>query len=156
MTFKLPNNHQITLSMIKKVFILIFLVFLNSNTSANSDESFKFLNEGKKNFEKKKYEEAKVNFEKHIVRNPRDLYGYLYLSKIFKFKKQDDQYEKNLNTVLLLEPKNEEALYMLVYKKLSDGDYDLAKKKFETFKQSCKKLCEKKNELNNLIKKLKS
>lgn len=156
MMFKLPNSLQIILLMSKKIFALIILVFFNYNVTVKSEESSKFLNQGKKNFEKKKYEEAQIDFEKYIVRYPKDFNGYLYLSKIFKIKKQNDKYEKNLNTVLLLEPKNEEALYMIVLKKLTDGDYDLATKKFETFKQSCKKLCAKKNELNNLIKKSKS
>jgi len=55
-----------------------------------------------------------------------------------------------------LEPKNEDALYMLVSKKLTDGDYDLAKRKFEIKKKSWKKLCDKKIELSNLIKKSKN
>ena len=33
---------------------------------------------------------------------------------------------------------------MLITKKIIDGDYNLAKKKFDIFNQSCKKLCEKK------------
>ena len=104
---------------------------------------------------KKKFDQAKIYFEKNIVRNPKDFRSYLYLSKIYKIKNINDEYEKNLNTTLLLDPKNEEALYMLISKKFNDGDYDLAKKKFEIFKRSCKKLCEKKVELSNLIKKFK-
>jgi len=156
MMFKLQNSHQIILSMNKKIILIAILVFFNTNINVNSGENSKFFNQGKKNFEKKKYEESKIDFEKHLVRNPKDLHSYLYLSKIYKFKKENDEYEKNLNTVLLLEPKNEDALYMLVSKKLADGDYKSAKKNFEIFKQSCKKLCEKKNELNNSIKNSKS
>jgi len=154
--FKLPNNHPIILSMSKKIIILFILIFFDNNIEANSKENSRFFDQGKKDFEKGKYDESKINFEKNIVRNPKDFKSYLYLSKIYKIKKINDKYEKNLNTTLLLEPKNEDALYMLVSKKLTDGDYDLAKRKFEIFKKSCKKLCDKKIELSNLIKKSKN
>lgn len=140
----------------KKIIVLLILIFFNNNIRVKSLEDLKFFNQGKQNFEKEKYDKAKINFEKHIVRDPKDSKSYLYLSKIYKVKKLDDEYEKNLNTTLLLDPKNEEALYMLISKKLKDGDFDLAKKKFEIFKSSCKKLCEKKVELSNLIKKYKN
>ena len=140
--FKLQNNRQITRSMNKKFIIIVILIFVTF--SANTKENSKYFEKGTK------------NFEKHIVRDPKDSKSYLYLSKIYKVKKLDDEYEKNLNTTLLLDPKNEEALYMLISKKLKDGDFDLAKKKFEIFKSSCKKLCEKKVELSNLIKKYKN
>ena len=142
--------------MSKKIIILIILIFFNFNIDVHSKENLRFFDQGKKDFEQEKYDEAKINFEKNIVRNPKDFKSYLYLSKIYKIKKINDEYEKNLNTTLLLEPKNEDALYMLVSKKLTDGDYDLAKRKFEIFKKSCKKLCDKKIELSNLIKKFKN
>jgi tetratricopeptide (TPR) repeat protein len=142
--------------MSKKFIFLFILIFFDNSFNANSKENLKFFNQGKKHFEKEKYDQAKLYFEKNLVRNPKNFKSYLYLSKIYKIKKIDDEYEKNLNTVLLLEPKNEDALYMLVSKKLTDGDYDLAKKKFEIFKKSCKKLCDKKIELSNLIKKSKN
>jgi len=142
--------------MSKKIIILLILIFFDNNIYANSKESLKLFDQGKKNFENEKYDQAKLYFEKNLVRNPKDFKSYLYLSKIYKIKKINDEYEKNLNTTLLLEPKNEEALYMLVSKKLTDGDYNLAKKKFEIFKKSCKKLCDKKVELSNLIKKSKN
>jgi len=139
--------------MSKKIIFLFILIFFDNNINVNSKENLRFFDQGKKNFEKEKYDQAKLYFEKNLVRNPKDFKSYLYLSKIYKIKKINDEYEKNLNTTLLLEPKNEDALYMLVSKKLTDGDYDLAKKKFEIFKKSCKKLCYKKIELSNLIKK---
>ena len=141
--------------MSKKIIILFVLTFFN-NIGVNSEENSSFFDLGEKIFEKKKFDQAKIYFEKNIVRNPKDFKSYLYLSKIYKIKKVNDEFEKNLNTTLLLEPKNEDALYMIVSKKLTDGDYDLAKKKFEIFKKSCKKLCDKKIELSNLIKKSKN
>ena len=153
--FKSLNNRLIIPSMSKKIIILFVLTFFNNNIGVNSEENSSFFDLGEKIFEKKKYDQAKIYFEKNIVRNPKDFRSYLYLSKIYKIKNINDEYEKNLNTTLLLDPKNEEALYMLISKKFNDGDYDLAKKKFEIFKRSCKKLCEKKVELSNLIKKFK-
>lgn len=156
MMFKLLNNHPIIRSMSKKIIILLILIVFNYKTNVNSQENSRFFNLGEKNFKKEEYDEAKINFEKNIVRYPKDFKSYLYLSKIYKIKKINDEYEKNLNSTLLLDPKNEDALYMMVSKKLTDGDYDLAKKKFEIFKNSCEKLCEKKTELRNLIKKSKN
>ena len=39
--------------------------------------------------------------------------SYLYLSKIFNNLDKKELEEKNLNTVILLNPKNEEAIYNL-------------------------------------------
>ena len=60
------------------------------------------------------------------------------------------------NNVLLLEPKNEEALYLIILKKIDDADYEVANSKYELFKKECASLCSKKNELNQLLNKSKS
>lgn len=151
--FKSPNNHPIIQSMSKKI-IIIILMFIA--LSVNSKEKSKFYEEGVKNFDRKLYEKAIIDFEKNIVRNPKDIRSYLYLSKIYKYKKNNDEFEKNLNTTLLLDPKNEEALYLLISKKISDGDYDIAQKKLQIFNQSCKTLCKKTNELSQSLKKPKN
>ncbi len=44
-----------------------------------------------------------------LVFNPKNSEGFLYLAKIFKELKNINEEEKNLNTVLLLDPKNDEA-----------------------------------------------
>ena len=111
---------------------------------------------GKKSFDLNQLDKSKFYFEKDIVRNSKNAKSYLYLAQIFKTKKQNDEFEKNLNTVLLLEPKNDEALYYFIIKKINDGDYDLAKKKIEIFSSSCNKMCEKNSELMELINKFKS
>ena len=51
--------------------------------------------------------------------------SYLYLSKIFKNLDKKDLQEQNLKTVILLNPKNEEATYNLARLKL---DYPIIKK----------------------------
>ncbi len=105
---------------------------------------------------KKNIEEAKLNFEKDIVRNTKNIKSYLYLALIYKKKENSQEFEKNLNTVLLLDPKNEEALYLLITKKIKDADYDLAKEKYKIFSKYCNKLCSKKKEIDQLIKKSQS
>ena len=73
-------------------------------------------------------------FEKDIVFNPRSENSYLYLAKIFKKNENDEQEEKNLDTVLLLNPKNDEAMYLLTLLKIKQSDYNGARdliKKFE-------------------------
>jgi len=137
----------------KKIFIILLFLFFNLDSIAKSKISYFEL--GKKNFNEKKFEQAELNFQKEIVRNTKSAKSYLYLAKIYKIKKLNDELEKNLNTVLLLDPKNEEALYMLIVKKVNDGDYDLAKNKLNIFKNSCKDLCGKNDQLNKLIKKSK-
>ena len=57
---------------------------------------------------------AKFKFEQDIVFNPKNEKSYLYLSKIFNKLKKKELEEKNLNTVLLINPKNEEATYNLL------------------------------------------
>ena len=49
---------------------------------------------GKNFFDAKKYELAKFKFEQDIVFNPKNENSYLYLAKIYNFKKDDQQEEK--------------------------------------------------------------
>jgi len=137
----------------RNVFIILIVLLLSFDVSAAEINYFEL---GKKSFDLNQLDKSKFYFEKDIVRNSKNAKSYLYLSKIFKTKKQNDEYEKNLNTVLLLEPKNEEALYYLIIKKINDGDYDLAKKKLDIFNSSCDKMCKKNSELKELINKFKS
>ena len=65
-------------------------------------------------FEKKDYNQSKFLFQKFLVFNPKDHLSYLYLAKIYKEEDNKNEAEKNLNTTLLLNPKNEEALFMLI------------------------------------------
>ena len=73
--------------------------------------------------------------------------SYLYLSKIFK--NLDNVYleEQNLNTVILLNPQNEEAIYNLAKLKLNSSDYEKSKKLNRRLLSLCKKFCEKSKKL---------
>ena len=153
MTYKLQNNRQIILLM-NKIFLAFLICFFSTNLL--SKENNDYFKRGQENFDKKNIEKAKLNFEKDIVRNRKNIKSYLYLAKIHKEKENSQEFEKNLKTVLILDPKNEEALYLLIKKKIKDADYDFASKKYEIFSKYCSKLCSKKSEIDRLIKKSKS
>jgi len=133
--------------------ILIFYVFLFSN--GFSKES-KFFDEGIELFEKKKFDKSKILFEKDIVFYPKNEKSYLYLAKIFNQNNNDEEEEINLNTVLLLNPQNDEAIYMLVLLKIEQSDYNHAKKLLDQFVLVCKSFCSKKKEMQEKLEKITS
>tara|TARA_Y100000817_G_scaffold85291_1_gene66202 strand:- start:61 stop:492 length:432 start_codon:yes stop_codon:yes gene_type:complete len=126
--------------------LLITLFLCTSILAKNS-----FFLEAEKLFKEKKYSQSKFKFEKDIVFNPKNEMSYLYLSKIFNHQKDDFMEEQNLNTVILLNPKNEEALYLLAILNIKKSDYDKSEKLIKDFKQVCSTFCKKESEL---IKKL--
>ena len=78
------------------------------------------------------------------------------MAKIYKLEDNDKLQEQNLNTVILLDPKNEEAIYLLVLLKLKQSNYEKSTGLIKTFSKVCKKYCEKKNELSEKLKNLQS
>ena len=120
--------------------ILIISVTLISSVLAENI----FFEEGKTKYKEKKYEESKFLFQRSIVFNPKDQNSYLYLAKIYKFEENKKEEEKNINTVLLLDPKNEEANYLLMEIELKNSNYSKVKELAENFTKICNKLCEKK------------
>ena len=137
-----------------KIFLALLICFFSTNLL--SKENNDYFKRGKENYKKKNIDKAKLNFEKDIVRNTKNIESYLFLAKIHKEKENNQEFEKYLKTVLILDPKNEEALYLLIIKKIKDADYDFASEKFEIFSKYCSKLCSKKIEIDRLIKKSKS
>ena len=140
--------------MIKKFFITIIILFLTGNAlSAKS----KYFEEGVNLFNKKKLEDAKFKFEKDIVFNPKSEMSYLYLSKIFNKQEKKNLEEQNLNTVILLNPKNEEAIYNLAKLKLALSDYQKSKELNKNLRLICDNFCSQsdklKTEIENLSKK---
>ena len=135
-----------------KVVIIIF--FLSSSILKANNQYFE---EGLIFFKNKKFDEAKFKFEQDIVFNPKSEMSYLYLSKIFKNLKNKNLEEQNLNTVILLNPKNEEAIYNLAKLKLETSDYKKSKELNDRLKSLCNKFCEKskrlKKEIEDLSKK---
>mgnify|MGYP001359956190 FL=1 len=127
--------------MIKKIIILVVL-YLTLQFNLNADQ-INFFNEAKNLFEQEKYEDSKFMFQKNIVYNPKDSKSYLYLAKIFKNEENKRELEKNINTVLLLEPKNEEAMYLLIDIELERSNFSKAEELKQDFKKICSNLCDK-------------
>ena len=120
------------------------------NLEANSRENF-FL-EAKKKFDENKLDDSKFLFQRNIVFNPKDAESYLYLAKIYNSEKNEKEEIKNLKTVLLLEPDNEEALYMLIDIELKKSNFSEVKKLAEDFKIICSTFCEKNESINKRLK----
>ena len=123
-------------------FTLIFFLLINF-LYAKSD----YFNEGVNLYEKEKFKEAQFKFEQEIVFNPKSELSYLYLSKIFNKLDKKDLEEQNLNTVMLLNPKNEEAIYNLAKLKLASSDYKKSKELNNRLSSICNKFCNKNSEL---------
>jgi tetratricopeptide (TPR) repeat protein len=140
--------------MIKKLSkVLIILLFLPNNLFSKSE----YIKEGIVLFNTNKFEDAKFKFEQDIVFNPKSETSYLYLSKIFNKLDKKILEEKNLNTVILLNPINEEAIYNLAKLKLSSSDYKKSKELNKKLKSICSNFCVQSDkleiEINNLSKK---
>ena len=140
--------------MIQKFLKLVLLIIFCPNILLANNQ---FFSEGLNLFKIKKFEEAKFKFEQDIVMNPKSEMSYLYLSKIFNNLDKKDLEEQNLNTVILLNPQNEEAIYNLAKLKLDTSDYQKSKELNDRLINFCKKLCSEsqklKIEIENLSKK---
>ena len=138
----------------KKIFKLTLLLFFISNPLFAKNQYFQ---SGLDLFNNKKFVEAKFKFEQEIVFNPKSELSYLYLSKIFKKLDKKDLQEQNLNTVILLNPKNEEAIFNLAKLKLNSSDYKKSKELNERLITFCDVFCNEskklKIEIENLLKK---
>ena len=131
-------------------FIFLSVLFVNTNAISKSN----YFDQGEKLFKEEKFSESKFKFEKDIVFNPKNEKSYLYLAKIFKKKNNDWLQEQNLNTVILLNPKNEEAIFLLTLLKIKQSDYLKSEKLIEDFKKVCKIFCEKEKELSKKLENL--
>ena len=139
--------------MLKKYNLMIILIFTNIFMgNALSEKNF-FL-DAKKNYDEKKYDESKFLFQRNIVFNPKDENSYLYLAKIYNLEKNEEGEEKNINTVLLLNPNNEEATYILMEIELKKSNYSKVLELVENFTKICVKLCDNKNLILDSLKNL--
>ena len=129
--------------------LIVYLLIISGSFAAD------YYNKGKKLFEKKQFDKSKFLFEKDIVFNPKSEMSYLYLAKIFKEKDDDLSQELNLNSVLTLNPKNEEAVYLLTLLKIKQYDYNEAKKLIDKFNLVCSSLCSNIDEIKEKLSKLK-
>jgi len=139
--------------MIKMIKLIVtLLILLNFTNSVLAESSF--FEEGKKKYNEKKYKESKFLFQRSIVFNPKDAESYLYLAKIYNYEDNKKEEEKNINTVLLLKPKNEEAIYMLMEIELKKSNYSKVKELAENFSKICNTLCDKKTLILESLKNL--
>ena len=140
--------------MIKKILSLLIIFLLFPNILFAKSE---FFEEGINLYNKKKFDDAKFKFEQDLVFNPKNELSYLYLSKIFNKQEKKDLEEQNLKTVMLINPKNEEAILNLVKLKLSNSDYQGSKELNKRLKLICNNFCNEsdrlKIEIENLSKK---
>ena len=138
------------IKMIKLIATLLILLNLTNTVLADSS----FFEEGKKKYNEKKYKESKFLFQRSIVFNPKDSGSYLYLAKIYNSEDNKKEEEKNINTVLLLNPKNEEAMYMLIEIELERSNYSKVNELAENFSKICNTLCDKKTLILKSLKNL--
>ena len=136
---------------IKLYFFVSLLLFIFVNNVVAKDN---YLKEGKQLFNQKKFSESKFKFEQDIVFNPKSEESYLYLAKIFKEEDDDDLQEQNLKTVILLNPQNEEAVYLLALLKIKKSDYEESEELIQNFKKICKTLCKEETVLKAKLKSL--
>ena len=133
--------------------LLMVFFFLSSSLEAKTQ----FFREGLNFYKNNKFDEAKFKFEQDLVLNPKNELSYLYLSKIFKNLKKKELEEQNLNTVILLNPRNEDAIYSLARLKLDSSDYKKSKELNDKLMSLCDKFCDQsqklKIEIENLSKK---
>jgi tetratricopeptide (TPR) repeat protein len=135
------------------IIIKIFFIYLFLISGSFGKES-NYLKKGIDHFKKKEFDKSKFFFERDIVFDPKSEKSYLYLAKIFNSKKNDYEEEINLNSVLLLNPKNDEAIYMLALLKIKQSDYNHVKKLLDEFILVCKSFCSKKKEIKEKFDKM--
>ena len=136
---------------INKLIIMLFILLNFGNYSFAEDNLFE---KGKNKYDEQNYEESKFLFQRSIVFNPKDQNSYLYLAKIYNFEENKKEEKKNIDTVLLLDPKNEEANYMLMEIELKRSNYSKVKELADNFSKICNKLCGKKNSILESLKNL--
>ena len=132
-----------------KLIGLILLISFFNNISFSKEN---FFNEALEFFKKEKYDDARFLFERNIVFNPKDANSYLYLAKIYNKEDNQRKEEYNLETTLLIEPNNEEALLMLIKIALEKSNYQKVKDLSDTFVKVCKNLCDENKDIQESLK----
>ena len=130
--------------------LILFLIASFFLTTYASSESF--FEEAKKKYDEKNFEKSKFLFQRNLVYNPKDAKSYLYLAKIFANEENEKEQLKNINTTLLLEPDNEEAMFILIEYELNKSNYSKVKELKESFILICNKLCNEKKNIEKLLK----
>lgn len=134
----------------KKLFFSILLLCIFISTEVYAKENF--FDEAKNKYDEKKLEDSKFLFQRNIVFNPKDAKSYLYLAKIYNSEENERKEIKYLKTTLLLEPDNEEAMYMLIDIELKKSNFSEVKKLTKNFIIICSSFCDKTKSINERLK----
>tara|TARA_B100000579_G_C22379002_1_gene641917 strand:- start:46 stop:483 length:438 start_codon:yes stop_codon:yes gene_type:complete len=126
----------------KKISQITTILYLIINIFNISYSNENFFDKGLKLYKEKKYDEARFMFERSIVFDPKNSDSYLYLAKIYNQEEDKNKEEKNLETTLLIEPSNEEAILMSMKIALEKSNYSKVKELSKRFILVCKKLCD--------------
>ena len=140
------------IKIIKFILSVYILITISSLTLGNES----FFDQALKMYKEKKYDDAKFLFERNIVFNPKNVDSYLYLAKIYNKKEEQKKEQQNLDTVLLIEPSNEEAILMSMKIALEKSNYSGVKKLSETFVKVCKNLCDENDKIKESLKNIES
>jgi len=132
-----------------EIIIISIIILLVQSLSFSNDN---FFNDALKLYENKKYDDARFLFERNIVFNPKDSTSYLYLAKIYNHEEDQRKEIINLESTLLIEPDNEEALLMMMKISVQKSNYDKVKSLSETFSKVCKKLCDENKNIKESLK----
>ena len=134
---------------ILKLLISFCIVLLTINFALSKES---FFEEALKLYENKKYNDARFLFERNIVLNPKDAKSYLYLAKIYNHEEDQRKEEYNLETTLLIEPNNEDALLMSMKIALKKSNYKKVKELSEIFIKVCSNLCKENKKIQESLK----
>ena len=134
----------------KKLFVSILLLCIFISTEVYAKKNF--FDEAKNKYDEKKLEDSKFLFQRNIVFNPKDAKSYLYLAKIYNSEENERKEIKYLKTTLLLEPDNEEAMYMLIDIELKKSNFSEVKKLTKNFIIICSSFCDKTKSINERLK----
>ena len=132
-----------------KIITLVFFLVVSSNLASSKEN---FFDEALKMYQDKKYDEARFMLERNIIFNPKDAKSYLYLAKIYNHEEDQRKEEYNLDTALLIEPNNEEAILMLMKIALEKSNYSKVNDLSKTFIKVCEKLCDENEEIQKSLK----
>jgi len=134
----------------KKSIFYILLFYLFFNIEGETKENF--FEKAKSKYDEKEMEDSKFLFQRNIVFNPKDAKSYLYLAKIYNFEKNEREELKNLKTTLLLDPDNEEAMYMLIDIEIEKSNFSEVRNLTKKFNVICLTLCERVKSINERLK----
>ena len=132
----------------KFIGLILLIAFFNSTSFGKEN----FFNQALELFKKEKYEDARFLFERNIVFNPKDANSYLYLAKIYNKEEDQRKEEHNLETTILIEPDNEEAILMLMKIALEKSNYKKVKDLSDRFVKVCKNLCDENKDIQESLK----